>query len=1245
VIHLVYGNRIEALAELLARDLAARSDPLEPTLLLLGGGVVDWWVRLSLAKTNGIAAHLTTRGLHAFVAERARVTGRGVLLDRARLEAALLLWLGHPEHLRGAVYEPLRQYLDAAGEKPDARDRRRARMAWDLAALFFTYGQERPDELGQWAKANGDVADSTSPHEGWQRQLWSDLVGAGGFLGPGVRDPGSGLPYLTWPMLVQDEDLAQLAPGLPLHWLAPNALSAAEQRVAAALAHAGTLRAYVLNPSREFWEDAPARKRRGKDPRQLALLLPAPASAEASHREDEEPLALSLWGNEARRRVRFFSQLAEGDFVDAFASPAEPWSRLAALHGSLLRRSPRVPPSWKASPGDSSLEILACPNRRRTAETVAADIWARLLASPAANPLGFRDVAVFAAGPDAEAWLGLLSSTFASIFEESRRLPVCVVDRALAAESPLVEAVDLLLSLPAGRLSRRDVLRTLSHPNVRVKMGLGTPDELNALALHIGVVRARDEDLTGELPAEDPAAWQDGLWRLALGRVSEGATTLLGGSRTDQAPIAEPGLGAGLAPPLPVGTSWQERADALALTMRALLSDAVTLRRARWPLAQWATAFRRLIDTYCAVQEPGDETARLRLYEMLAGWSVLVPRPELLGYQAARELFRLQGGRLTTNRGTPLTGGVTVAPLGAARHVPFRLIYVVGLDEADFPGSSRRHHLDARPVGETARAPSQRERDQGLFLDTLLAARDALVSTYQDRDEKTGERLRPSPLIDELGEVACALGLVEDKDALLRRVPLWRHEDRACRLVFSSAEAELAAQQLARPARRSPDAAAATASVPAPRDAIASHPEAPVPVSTAPAAGGSLSLSRPARPSALVKKIRLTQLRDFLRCPLQGSARAVLGLAQPEDDSEELHRQDDVLDPERAVHASLLRSAFWHAWQASAGHGTDLLASVYDDALTTLSRTGQYPAGLFASARRQADLDRLQGWARGLSQLSPAVLAPLPTLRFGRGLAVARTKSAPPLRWSIAAGPPGESLEVELHGTFLPRVAVAALPGGDQADERLAGLPRGEGSEAAVQLVRKPLAASQFPSARDERVLEALLQHVVRAASAREPSDRAGVAIIDPTPDSRPTFVRFKAVAPEAARAYLATLSSELLNHTHDYLFPSDVVFKWRPLVPSTGKRRAKTPDQAPEEASGERAGVELAAEMEKLFRDSYYRSWLSSQYGPVRRWEDAALPSALQAQQIWERRFAPLWELVERPSGPESDEESGEEP
>ena len=105
---------------------------------------------------------------------------------------------------------------------------------------------------------------------------------------------------------------------------------------------------------------------------------------------------------------------------------------------------------------------------------------------------------------------------------------------------------------------------------------------------------------------------------------------------------------------------------------------------------------------------------------------------------------------LTGSRGHYLADGVVVSPLLEMRALPFRVVFLCGLGEGQFPAADGPDPLDltlaSRQVGDV----SPRERDKYLFLETLACARDRLYLSYVARDSQTGDGLEPSPVVHEL---------------------------------------------------------------------------------------------------------------------------------------------------------------------------------------------------------------------------------------------------------------------------------------------------------------------------------------------------------------------------------------------------------------------------------------------------------------------------------------------------------------
>ena len=187
---------------------------------------------------------------------------------------------------------------------------------------------------------------------------------------------------------------------------------------------------------------AAARRRAARAARRAATAATAAARARAG---DENPL-LALWGRPGRDSIRLYNELSDCDFHERFEDPAAGMARptlLATLQREVLDRAPRGREARAArrQPGDvRRARSAARAGDRRRRDLVAA--------CGATRTLRFDDFAVVVPAASAATYLPLAREVFASASE----LPHTVLDLPSPAEGHLLEAIELLLALPAGPL-------------------------------------------------------------------------------------------------------------------------------------------------------------------------------------------------------------------------------------------------------------------------------------------------------------------------------------------------------------------------------------------------------------------------------------------------------------------------------------------------------------------------------------------------------------------------------------------------------------------------------------------------------------------------------------------------------------------------------------------------------------------------------------------------------------------------
>ncbi len=1219
MIRLTYSNRTEELLHALAGDLkasAAERGIFEPVPLVVPNPQIETYVKLGVARENGVAAHLETRYLRGHLADIVTRTAPNVtIIERATIEGELLALLHDERWLALDELAPVRAYVAAGGEAPDAVDLRRYQLAAELARLFDDYAFARPELLQAWRDGGtlpDDRAGAPAPEkrgvETWQRAAWLALFGRGGAFER--RGRAETRRYVDLPRFFAETRPRELVVPPATYVFGISYVARLYRDVFAALGQAGEVFLYTLNPCREYWEDldhdrgraadrARFPKRRGGT--QLSLLLddrPDGERSAASPREargargsasgsepdprqiDNETPALALWARPGRENIALHNQLSECDFVSRFADPLEgaegPATVLAHFQRDVLDRAPARAGKERLQLSDDSVTILPCPDPRRELETIAAEIWR--LVRPG---LRFTDVAIVVPPGSAETYLPLA----AAVLREASDLPHTIIDAPATSGSRALEAVTLLLGLPLSPLGRPDLLRLLMHPCVAARFPDADPRDWLALAEELDIVRGADRgDHAGTYVENDRFNWDQGIRRLALGAFLAGPRS---GEESGFVMDGERYLPAELPPEL------QASAQGLGSLARGLIAFAAGARGARRTVAEWTAELRREIATVVLTDDDEDEAALGRVLAELLAIETAAPAGLRVGYRIVHELVKAALAALPARGGRYLTQGVTVSTFLPMRAVPFRVVFLAGMGEGRFPARDTARELDLR-AGAPRRLPgdvSPREQDQYMFLETLLCARDRLVVSYVDRDEVSGEKLGPSSTVSDLLDLLGGGYVRGGREALLRRAPpLRRHEDdEACAVIPAAARERRAA----RIGRALQEAAGGRTLPEWPALRVAFAPEALA------ALGGAVGWAEPRAGSVAARAARSRRLLSFgsvlrfLQCPLQGSARALLPVGDDDAEGEATaafrEHEDFDLDWRHAV--PLLREALGRAFAAAGEPDDAALARALDEATALAALDGTLPHGTFGAATRGQHLECLRGWRKLLSELGGLGGAPA---RAYIGDAPERldgavVRPAPCLVTSVPLGEGAGHLEVELHG-----------------GTNLLGTL---GGEPAV-ILASASTSRENGNARDR--LSAFVDQLALAASAPEGAPRRRGVVLRPG-QSKPETFWLRAVSQDDARAHLAFLASELLREVHPYFFPCEGVLGWR-----------KKPEPRPE----------LTSYIHTL-RDSDWKTYFTSDWGPIPHASAYPLPEEEQAQRFVEERFGLYFATIETEGAP----------
>ena len=1186
MIRLHYSNRLEELVAPLAAAVAQQQGrrPLDPAVIVVPSRVVEQFVRLRLAEVLGVAANLEFPFLRRFLAGLIESADQQIkVLDLEEIQLALFESIRATLKDVGSKRSPVRDYVNSQDAARGARELRAFNLARRVAWLFREYSITRRAMLSGWHA--GRLA-STADAEQWQRALWLSILDERGRLRAQWSAEREHQPMLLPDAFeaVGDDALKRALCG-PLHVFGLAYAGPAYARMFARIGKLTDLDIYALNPCLEFWEDVDnpagiARESWIHRRDRVGAALDTSSDPFALDVVGDTP-ALRLWGRPGREYIRLLNELTECDFDPHFVHLAgqSGTTLLSRVQEDILCRIAERPPraAGDSMPDDGSVRLLACPGIRRECEIVANEIWSLLQNDNSGRDrLRFHQIGVLVPDLLYEAYLPHLET----VFERLHQIPMNAVNRRYASESRVSEAVMLLIGLPLGRFSRDEMLHLLTHPTLTGEQAETDSARVREWCEELGVFFGADaDDMAGSYIPRGIYHWDQALKRLALGVLMD--------SREEPRFFAAPDGVEYL--PYPTAQDEAPGVATFARTARSLLADAIEIRSQSLTLPAWARLLSGLILTYIRTSGPLDERVRDMCVAAVESVANAEIKSEPVAYQVAFEMASGRIGEVQSQQGLFSERGVAIGPISALRAVPFRITFLMGLNENDFPERSRRDPIDLRLVGRKAGDVTPTERDRYLFLETLSATRDRIYLSYVARDAQTGDRLEPSSLIRELQFV---LRGYLDEGTLKRLTiehPVSRYDlryfpDLPQRLSHEGAQLKSVdpeARHGARVAALRADLAAHCGDVTLPgRDEpLLEQFEAPMRARLRPPLR-SIELPTKPAPSAASDEISLplSALRRFLECPLQGAAQYALGIFEEEDEAGDSYEDEPIAQSvlDRSI---LLREVFWKARGDAAR-----LQSEYAEAVRIALVRGHAPAGPFAKKAADADLERLHEWIAQAKKAGSGDLRKWLDVRLGRADEFIRAdRIVKEISLEVPApGKSGRLRTVKIHGNagfFSPDL------------------------DASIRCVLR-----NEPRPKD--FLGAFLAAFALAAAGEAHTDQFQAVVLGAANDKLATRVRsFTPPTRDRARDYLQMLLTEMLCESNHYFLPIEAVTE---IVRRGHKDRE----------------VDAIDIIEGIRENDFARC--SSDFGPIRDARRFTPPDEAKVFKIIEQRFYPIIAIFE---------------
>jgi len=716
------SNRAELLAQVLAAQLELEPPgPLEQVQVVVNTWPTSRWLGEQIA--TGLSAGIAANLRFPFPTSQLRQ-----LVDH---------WLGDsqatgpdPWRAQNLVW-PLLEQLPALLEQPEAAPLQRwlqqrqghsplrqlDRPLWQLARAIADaiddYGLYRPAMLEAWLQ--GNAVDSRgqplAPALLWQPLLVRSLAEA-------LPGEPFGLRALALIRRLQQGWRPAAAPPQPLRLFGLSSLAPLQVELLQAISACQAVELYLLTPCRDLWQ-----RREGagsRDPLSSEWLLEVPGLEARFGRLGAEFQQLLEGSGDSQ-----LGEWREGDLFFAPAAVAAEQGRPASLLEQLQERlasgnaDGEATEALQAPPGDHSLEFHACPGRLRQLQVLRDRLLQLLAADPNLEP---RDILVMT--PQVEAFAPLVGAVFGDSSATGVSLPWRLTDRSQQSEAGISQGLLELLQLGGERFTASALERVLACTPLLEAQGL-SGDDAAAISRVLQEAGFRWGLDGADRGGDDSHSLEWALDRLVLGLVLP----------------EQPGLAPGNCAPLAMEGSLEQQQRWIAL-LRALLQQLRWLGKPRTP-AQWITGLRQLLSALFA--EGGERAWELQsIHAALADWKAVAEASAL--ELAAPVVAELLGERLSEGSGRfgHRSGALTISALEPMRAIPHKVVVLMGLDAGAFPRQRQRpgfHLLEQqRQLGD----PSSGDQDRYVLLESLLSARQHLLVSWSNRDERTGEALEAS---------------------------------------------------------------------------------------------------------------------------------------------------------------------------------------------------------------------------------------------------------------------------------------------------------------------------------------------------------------------------------------------------------------------------------------------------------------------------------------------------------------------
>ena len=798
MLYTIYSNAFEVLEAYFCAQIKAQkshhpAELFKPIRVISGSAAINQRLRLSLARNSGICAGVdfwtTQSWLHNY-------SGIGLGSAATNQDFVWIIWAALDSEFISA-HPRLSHYFENKSGLEFARAR--YELSCKIAAVFDKYVNYRFDWVADWlnlktnqtAETIWDKAQitheaerlATNPDYSWQKALWKRLSQKE------FRERFAWKGYETLKLYASEASREQKIENEPaiLHFFAPFGISPLMLGVIKDLAeHEGEkgpkdVYAYILNPCRDYWFDS-----YGKDSDSDGKIIDyLRKNSAASRAMINRFYAFAEEGETAEpknvRTVHSLATLGEqknlttSAFIDRMDLVRDV-NLLTRAQKAILENDIETLPAGIDPGEDRSIRLIKAPNLTREVQN-AVQLLHHLFTD---KSLALSPDDVLIVTPDIEKTAPVIQSVVLALPSQYR------IDFQIKGQSAATDDMTAKALIELGKMfMTAPNLKTLENwlelPLVAQCFDLSLEelavihDWLLVAGFRRGLTaeqvrQSQEFSANGCIDQTTIVAHEEGTLERALERLAWGFAM-----PEDRASVA----GDVLAIQGDLGSRFNTvvKREALfekLLNLFGLLKDTLTQtpgpNRVLAPALASAWA-HDLVDRF--FKKAGDVRALMAFESALRELDMsLAPQSDTLDdsismplaiyWRALEDHFRVPSDN------QPTVGRVTLAPMGYARTLPYKVVIALGLnEESPFPGKQHFEEFDL--MGATG-LKRQNDRDsradnRNVFLDLITSCRERLFLSYSvGMDEKNPQN--PSPVVTDFMEFLTSNASISEQESM-----------------------------------------------------------------------------------------------------------------------------------------------------------------------------------------------------------------------------------------------------------------------------------------------------------------------------------------------------------------------------------------------------------------------------------------------------------------------------------------------